>query len=65
MSTGIANPMPAFDPEGEMMAVLTPTTLPLESSSGPPEFPGLTAASVWIGLQSDARISSAGAVEAR
>jgi len=37
MSIGIANPMPAFDPEGEMMAVLTPTTLPLESSSGPPD----------------------------
>ena len=24
MSTGIAKPMPAFDPDGEMMAVLTP-----------------------------------------
>jgi hypothetical protein len=24
MSMGLANPMPAFDPEGEMIAVLTP-----------------------------------------
>jgi hypothetical protein len=31
--------------------VLTPTTRPLESSSGPPELPGLTAASVWITLE--------------
>ena len=30
------------------MAVLTPITRPLESTSGPPEFPGLSAASVWI-----------------
>ena len=51
MSTGIAKPMPAFDPDGEMMAVLTPTTRPLESSSGPPELPGLTAASVWMTLE--------------
>ena len=27
---------------------LTPTTLPLASTSGPPELPWLTAASVWI-----------------
>ena len=31
-----------------MMAVLMPTTAPLESTSGPPELPGLMAASVWI-----------------
>ena len=30
------------------MAVLTPTTRPAESSSGPPELPGLMAASVWM-----------------
>ena len=48
ISIGIANPMPAFDPDGEMIAVLTPTTRPLESSRGPPELPGLTAASVWM-----------------
>ena len=29
-------------------AVLIPTTRPAESASAPPEFPGLSAASVWI-----------------
>ena len=31
-----------------MMAVLTPTTAPVLVTSGPPELPGLSAASVWI-----------------
>ena len=31
-----------------MIAVLTPTTSPRELSSGPPELPGFSAASVWI-----------------
>jgi hypothetical protein len=30
------------------MAVLTPISRPALSSSGPPELPGLIAASVWI-----------------
>ncbi|SLA66416.1 Uncharacterised protein [Mycobacteroides abscessus subsp. abscessus] len=30
------------------MAVLMPISRPAESSSGPPELPGLIAASVWI-----------------
>ena len=30
-----------------MMAVFTPITSPRESTSGPPELPGLSAASVW------------------
>ena len=47
-STGTAKPMPALAPEGEKMAVLTPIRRPAESSSGPPELPGLIAASVWI-----------------
>jgi hypothetical protein len=33
-------------PEGEAIAVLMPMSLPLESSKGPPELPGLMAASV-------------------
>src|SRR5256886_7350151 len=33
---------------GRIPAVLSPTTRPRESTSGPPEFPGLRAASVWI-----------------
>src|SRR5205823_4305302 len=31
-----------------MIAVLTPTTRPSPATSGPPEFPGFSAASVWI-----------------
>ena len=31
-----------------MIAVFTPMTSPRESTSGPPELPGLSAASVWI-----------------
>ena len=34
------------------IATLTPMTLPLISSSGPPELPGLIAASVWMTLSS-------------
>ena len=44
---GMANPMPML-PLGPRIAVLMPTTLPAESSSGPPLLPGLMAASVWI-----------------
>ena len=44
--TGMANPMPALPPLGEKMAVLTPTSCPSELSNGPPELPGLIAASV-------------------
>ena len=35
-------------PDGEMIAVLTPIKRPALSRRGPPEFPGLMAASVWI-----------------
>ena len=31
-----------------IFAVFIPMTFPLESISGPPEFPGFIAASVWI-----------------
>jgi hypothetical protein len=40
---GMANPMPWALPA---MAVSTPTTAPVSSSSGPPLLPGLMAASV-------------------
>ena len=46
VSTGMANPSPAFEPEGEKMAVFTPISRPAGSSSGPPELPGFIAASV-------------------
>ena len=42
---GTANPM--FCASGKF-AVLMPTTCPHVSTSGPPELPGLMAASVWI-----------------
>ncbi len=35
-------------PVGSKMAVLMPTSRPLESRRGPPELPGLMAASVWV-----------------
>ena len=38
--------MPALAPLGLAICVLTPTSRPAESSSGPPELPGLIAASV-------------------
>ena len=50
MSIGIANPMPLLL---VAIAVLMPITFPPASSSGPPELPGLIAASVWIRLVSD------------
>ncbi len=40
--------MPAELPDSDWIAVLTPTSRPALSSSGPPELPGLIAASVWI-----------------
>ncbi len=49
MSIGMAKPMPLLS---VAIAVLMPTTLPPASSSGPPELPGLMAASVWIRLVS-------------
>ena len=47
MSTGMAKPMPE---PSVATAVLMPTTAPLASTSGPPELPGLIAASVWMRL---------------
>ena len=44
---GMANPRPS-EPGARMTAVLIPITRPRESSRGPPEFPGLMAASVWM-----------------
>lgn len=48
VSTGTAKPMPALVPLGLYIAVLMPISRPAESSKGPPEFPGLMAALVWI-----------------
>src|SRR5205823_2741061 len=43
---GIANPMPSFPPDCDRIALVTPITCPLELNNGPPELPGLIAASV-------------------
>ena len=45
---GMAKPAPANDPLFEMMKVLMPISSPREFTSGPPELPGLMAASVWM-----------------
>jgi hypothetical protein len=44
----IAKPTPSFPPESLSICAVTPMTRPPRSSSGPPEFPWLMAASVWI-----------------
>ena len=46
-SIGIENPTPCAS---ALTAVLTPITWPALLTSGPPELPGLMAASVWIRL---------------
>jgi hypothetical protein len=43
----MAKPIPSDPPIRLTMAVLMPTTSPAMLTSGPPEFPGLMAASVW------------------
>ena len=48
MLAGTAKPMPCEPPEREKIAVLMPTSRPAMSTSGPPELPGLIAASVWM-----------------
>ena len=45
---GIANPSPSFPPDCDRIKVFTPTTSPSTFTSGPPEFPGLIGASVWM-----------------
>ena len=46
--TGMAKPTPALSPVLLAMAVFMPIIRPWLSSSGPPELPGLIAASIWI-----------------
>ncbi|MDF2708852.1 MAG: hypothetical protein K0R62_4504 [Nonomuraea muscovyensis] len=54
--TGMAKPRPMLplwllsERLSVAMAELTPTTSPLPLTSGPPELPGLMAASVWMAL---------------
>ena len=50
MLEGMAKPIPTEPPEGEKIAVFTPTTLPSMENDGPPELPRLIEASVWMKL---------------
>ena len=55
---GIANPMPDdWSAPFDAIIVVIPITSPREFSSGPPELPGFTEASVWMGLFSGPRTS--------
>ena len=55
---GMAKPIPiepeALEPEEDeprvAIELVMPISLPVSSKSGPPEFPGLTAASIWMAL---------------
>merc|ERR1712228_744760 len=49
-SHGIAKPIPALLPDVDIIAVFTPIHCPFVFNNGPPEFPGLIAASVCIQL---------------
>jgi hypothetical protein len=44
----MANPMPTEAPVGEKIALLIPIAAPRVSIRGPPEFPGLMGASIWM-----------------
>ena len=48
--TGTAKPTPSLAPDSVWICWLIPSTRACASSSGPPELPGLIAASVWIAL---------------
>ena len=50
MLLGTANPMPMFPSARPLVKIIVfmPMTSPRRLSSGPPELPGLMAASVWI-----------------
>ena len=50
-SAGTEKPIPALLPDVVKMAVLIPTTSPFRFNRGPPLFPGLIAASVWMQLR--------------
>src|ERR1700681_3997637 len=57
---GMANPMPEKPPVSETRKVLMPTTSPWTLTSGPPELPGLIAASVWMNWPGERRSAAKG-----
>ena len=58
-SIGTAKPTPSPPPERDWICWLTPITRPSEPTSGPPELPGLIAASVWIAPAIENSVSDA------
>jgi hypothetical protein len=63
MFDGIAKPTPAFAcVPPDAICALTPTTSPFRLSSGPPELPGLIAASVWMASGMPKDLSAEGIV---
>src|SRR5438874_9664354 len=50
----MVKPTPTLPSTGLSIELLIPMTWPCELTSGPPEFPGLIAASVWIRLAPEA-----------
>ena len=58
-SIGTANPTPSPPPERDWICWLIPITRPSEPTSGPPELPGLIAASVWIAPEIAKSVSDA------
>ncbi len=48
MFMGMAKPTPMKPPVRVAIAVFMPITSPSRFTNGPPEFPGLMAASVWM-----------------
>ena len=48
MLMGMAKEMPWYPPDRDQMLELMPITWPFRFTSGPPELPGFTAASVWM-----------------
>ncbi len=48
VDAGIEKAIPTLPPDGEKIAVLTPTTSPCVSNAGPPELPLFTGASIWM-----------------
>ena len=48
MLLGTAKEYPIYDPVWDCIAVFIPISSPFVFTNAPPEFPGFTAASVWI-----------------
>ena len=58
-SIGTAKPTPSPPPERDWICWLIPITRPSAPTSGPPELPGLIAASVWIAPEIAKSVSDA------